>query len=734
VNPATGIITALAGNENPGTTADGQPAVSGLLHDPRSVCIDNNGNLYIAESAQHRIRRIDPTGIITTVAGTGVAGFSGDGSLATAAMLNTPFDVKTDNHGNLFIADYENFRVRKVNLATGIITTIAGNGSSFYSGDGGQAINAGLALPTSVCADANGNIYISEARPMHSSRIRKISPAGIITTIAGSAAFTSTGDGGPAINATMMSPCGLATDASGNIYFSDAEAARIRKITIATGLITTLAGNGTSGYAGDGNAASGARLNIPLGIWVDNSGNLFVADNANNRIRKIYVNLTSPPPSLPSITITASSTSTCSGNPITFTASVTNGTPNMIYQWYRNNSNVGSNSNQYTTSSLANGDIISCTLTSASCNGVVAISSNAITITGMVTPSITITASATTVCPGTTVQYSAVAVNAGASPTYQWKVNSLNVGSNSATYTRVVSTSGENITCELTADPTFTCASTSTVYSNQIGMTVTVGVAGHITITASDNDICPGTPVTFTATVQNAGSTPSYQWQVNGTAAGANQPTFTSTTLSNQDAVRCMLTSVSNTCIPAPVVSAPVNMIIKTVPAISVFPADTLVATGSAVQLHAQINGSYATYEWSPAVQLANPLSLDPRTLPVRASTEFRLQVMTADGCRVSAKSVITIQSKLFMPNAFTPNGDGRNDVFRIPPGTAVKLESFTVYDRWGNRVFYTTDIHTGWNGTYHGRNKEPGTYIFVVIALDGPEKLLLRGSCMLIR
>ncbi len=736
VNALDGNITTLAGFTNAGFSGDGGPSTSAMLDYPRSVCLDISGNIYIGELNGHRIRKIDAlTGIISTIAGTGTAGYSGDGGPATAAMIRSPYDIKADHKGNLYVADYQNARIRKINLSTGIITTVAGTGATIHSGDGGLAINAGLAQPSSVCIDASDNIFFSEVSPTVSTRIRKISGVtGVVTTIAGSDVYGSSGDGGPATLATLMRPLGLCADASGNIYFSDYDASRIRKINVATGLITTMAGNGSNGYGGDGNPAAGSILNGPIGICSDNSGNIFFADNGNNRVRKLYINLTSPPPSTPSVLLTANSTSACSGIPVVITATVTNGTPNMIYQWFRNGNSVGTNSNVYTPSSLNNGDVIYCMITSNSCNGVLAIKSNSITLTGSVIPVITISASATTVCPGTTVQFTATANNCGPNPTYQWKVNSLNVGTNHPVYTRVLINSGDNITCELTPDPTISCINRSTVYSNQIGITVTVGVTGSIDIFPSANEVCPGIPVTFTAVVQNASSTPSYQWKVNGVPVGSNLPVYVSSSLSNNDKVQCYLTSGSNNCNALASSSPTIVMSVKKVPSIFIVPPDTVVAPGSQILLHAEISGAYASYIWNPSTLLNNSTSLSPTTYPSQSTTAYQLSVTTDEGCKAYASSWIRVKKKLYLPNAFTPNGDGLNDVFRIPPGGFLKLISFSIFDRWGNVVFMTYNVNAGWDGRYKGIKKDPGTYLYLIQAYDGNEKILLKGSVTLIR
>src|SRR6266480_964100 len=285
---ATGIITTVAGNGVLGFTGDGGAATKASLNSPASVAQDASGNLYIAEYANHRIRKVtSATGIITTVAGNGSASFAGDGGAATSASLNSPNGVALDAGGNLYIADLGNERIRKVAAATGIITTVAGNGVFGFAGDGGAATNASLSVPVGVAVDAGGNLYIAD----HSNnRIRKVTPGtGIITTVAGNGSPSFAGDGGAATSASISRPDGVALDASGNLYIADYVNHRIRKVDAATGIITTMAGNGNPTFAGDGGAATSASMYVPTGVALDASGNLYIADYGNQRIRKVDV-------------------------------------------------------------------------------------------------------------------------------------------------------------------------------------------------------------------------------------------------------------------------------------------------------------------------------------------------------------------------------------------------------------------------------------------------------------
>lgn len=284
-----GVISTYAGNGTAGFNGDGGAATSAELSGPLGIAFDDAGNLYIAESGNERVRKVTPLGIISTIAGNGTAGYNGDGIAATGAELNNPNGIVVDKSGNIYIGDYFNNRVRKVNTA-GFISTVAGNGTGGYSGDGGLAIDAEVYWPAGLALDTSENLYIADD---NNDRIREVNSDGMISTFAGTGYGGYNGDGIPATSAELYAPDRVTTDSAGNVYISEYGNNRIRKVN-AGGIISTVAGTGTAGFSGDGGLATSAEINTPRGLTVDESGNLYISDAANNRIRKVQYQ-TSPP-------------------------------------------------------------------------------------------------------------------------------------------------------------------------------------------------------------------------------------------------------------------------------------------------------------------------------------------------------------------------------------------------------------------------------------------------------
>ena len=321
--PAAGIITTVAGTGSAGFSGDGGLATSARLNAPRTLDVDRNGNQYIIDTLNHRVRRVDTAGRITTIAGTGSAGFAGDGGPATSARLNTPHGIVLDAAGNVYIADPPNQRIRKVDTS-GRITTVAGNGSSGYNGDGIPATSARLNYPKGVEIGPDGLLYIADN---NNHRVRAVDAGGIIRTVAGTGSSGFSGDGGPATAARLAEPRNVdfgpdgslyivdqvndrirrvgpggtistfasgfglardvAVDGAGNVYVADESRSRVYRVDPA-GTVSTFAGTGSSGDSGDGGAATAARLDHPRGVaWDAVRGVVLIADTSNHRIRRV---------------------------------------------------------------------------------------------------------------------------------------------------------------------------------------------------------------------------------------------------------------------------------------------------------------------------------------------------------------------------------------------------------------------------------------------------------------
>ncbi|MGD9764449.1 MAG: dockerin type I domain-containing protein [Candidatus Binatia bacterium] len=326
VDGATATMQIIGGTGAAGYSGDGGPATAAQLRAPSDVAVDNDGNVYVADTANHAVRRIDPEGRITTVAGKGTRGASGDGGPATSALLASPTGVAIDDFGRLFIADMENNRIRVV--IGGVIETFAGTGESNYGGDGGAAAAAKLRFPNDVAVAKDGTVYISDTL---SNRIRRVDARGIITTYAGVGTAGYNGDDIAATSARLNSPLQIAVDDTGNLFIADSRNLRIRMVDPASGVISTVAGNGQSGDTGDGGSATAASFSDPSGIAVDPlTRALFINSKPDTRVRIVEFSGASPPQ--PTATPTATfapptATPTFTSIPPTATRTPTNTAP-----------------------------------------------------------------------------------------------------------------------------------------------------------------------------------------------------------------------------------------------------------------------------------------------------------------------------------------------------------------------------------------------------------------------
>jgi gliding motility-associated-like protein len=354
-----------------------------------------------------------------------------------------------------------------------------------------------------------------------------------------------------------------------------------------------------------------------------------------------------------------------------------------------------------------------------------------VTVQDPVAPSVTITTPATTVCQGYNTTFTAHSTTGGDAPLYQWFVNGNPVaGVTSGTYTTTTLATGDQVYCILTSN--YFCVSPNTATSDTLTIAVTPSIVPTNIVTSSDNNFCFGKRVTFAAHTTNVGSSPSYHWQVNGIDAGVTDSVFTSSSLVNNDQVTCVV-DVSNTgCYTMQTITS--NVIIMTVyplPVITFSPDTIILARYDSVKINTIVVGDFGSPVWIPAATLVNPESITPIADPV-SNTTYQLSVISSHDCVGTGDITIQVYDKIFIPNAFAPNG--KNKIFRIPPGIVFNLENFSIYDRWGTKVFATTDITKGWDGTNGAYNSPPGVYVYIISGSDARSKVLVKGTVTLIR
>jgi gliding motility-associated-like protein len=834
----SGTIYTIAGSGTSGFSGDGGPATAAQFNYIYDIKVDDIGNIYLADIWNYRIRKINTAGIITTICGNGISGTSGDGGPATAAYLSDPSGIAFDPYGCLYIAD--GARIRKINTA-GIITTVAGTGINGYGGDGGPATAAQLWGAGSVAFDGFGNMYIED-----NNRIRQVNTSGIITTIAGTGVGGFSGDGGPATLAQFYGITNLIVDAYGNIYVSDSQNERIRVINTA-GIVTTFAGNGSFGYSGDGGPATAAEIWYPVGLGLDLSGNLYICDQNNNVVRKVTVPCSTPTVQVvsstdsickgesitllgvgastytwlpggntnPSVTMSPSVTTVYTLTAATGTCSAT-----TTYTLYVSPLPVGdtlistsipicsgdsiilkgTGANTYTWTS------ISYTVTAADSiiNGIkftpmagtdtfsvkgkdtITGCVNTATISVLVKQPPTLTVSPAlpaTICPGASVSFT---VSGGAAVTgYTWSPttnlspsasstvivvsptvstsyqvmgldtngctgsneaiviipqDSISVNSPSICQSNSVALNASSIPMSYTWSPATGLSSTSgsSVIANPYNTTVytiagtdNFGCHGTTTATVTVNSLptfsisntptkpCSGNPDVLMA---NAVNNYTYTWS-NGTVGAITtvfpaiktKYTVTGTDTngcSNTDTLLVLVNPLPNVAINSGVTSFTLNL-------------------GQSITLNA---GGANTYSWTSGNVSCDSCASNTES-PV-ASTQYCVRGTDVNGCRDSVCLQVIVEEvcTVFIPDAFSPNGDGHNDVFKVY-GHCITELTLQVFDRWGNQVYSGSDPSAGWDGSYGGSLMNTGTYIYQVqYTLSNGTKTKTKGNFSLMR
>ncbi len=604
----------VAGQSSPAFGTD-----AAHLSNPYGVFVDASGNVYVSDNGNHRVQKWAPGATF----GVTVAGQSVPTSGSDASHLKQPRGIYVDASGNIYVSDYGNHRVQKWTPGASSGTTVAGQ-SNATSGSGTTQLNN----PNGVWVDASGNVYVGDAG---NNRVQK-------WALGASAGSTVAGGNGTGIGLNKLNtPSGIWIDAAGNLYVADNGYNRIQKFpagsTSATSGVTVAGTSSTTG------ANDAMHLNSPTGVAVDASGNVFIADYFNSRIQEwAFTGTTYTPVSAGSYTavVTVSGTptttnaitvgaavapsvlisiisgnqTTCPNTNVTFTATPTNGGAAPAFQWKKNGASVGANSVNYSDATLANGDVIACVLTSnAACVSTTTATSTSLTMTVNTTVvpalSIAVTGGSQNICAGATGSFSATPFNGGTAPSYQWKKNGTNVGTNSAAYSDATLINNDAITCVMTSNAL--CPAPATATSNNLTMTVTPTVTPEVTIaiTAGSQTMCSGTSATFTATPANGGAGPAYQWKKNNVnVVGANSSSYTDAALANNDVLTCVLTSAA--ACPSPTAatsnSVTMNIIAVVVPSVtiaitsgsqSIYPGASVTFTASATN-----GGTAPVYQW----------------------------------------------------------------------------------------------------------------------------------------
>jgi gliding motility-associated-like protein len=438
----------------------------------------------------------------------------------------------------------------------------------------------------------------------------------------------------------------------------------------------------------------------------------------------------------PEVSIVATETTICAGTTVNFTAINVSQTSTAAFTWLVNGNTVGTNNTIFTTNSLSDGDKVECIMrVSQNCNpGGTKDYSNPIIISiiPVLNPTINIFASTTEICKGSPISFTALAKDTGSNAVYLWQLNGNAVGNNSDSFSSTDLSNGDMITCMLSIGQQ-KCSNISSVTSNNISVKVKDNITPVINISTPNNNICSGESATFSASASGFILLPSYQWYLNDNKLSSNHSLLNASSLKDGDKIYCILGGDNSIC-QSEDTSNIILMTVQPVPFINFNPPDTTIAIGQHIQLHPSVIGNIASFQWQPDILLVDPLSLTPTSRALTSNTIFKLTVQNSEGCVAEKDFTVFVFTKLFMPNSFTPNGDGNNDVFRIPPGVSLKLKEFSIYDRWGERIFTTTDILKGWDGKLNGRELPTNNFVYFIKGNTDKESVLLKGTVLLIR
>jgi gliding motility-associated-like protein len=845
VTPA-GVISVFAGSGANGST-DGQ-GTAASFSEPDGIVIDASGNIYVSDQETNLIRKITPAGFVTTFAGSGAIGaVNANGN---AASFYSPRGLAVDPAGNIYVADQANNMIRKITIS-GDVTTVAGSLTAGFTNATGTA--ATFNTPTGVGIDAAGNLYVADAG---NNAIRKITPAGVVTTVAMGFNF----------------PREVRVDASGNLYVTEQNGNKVKKVTPA-GVVTTLAGTGAAGATnGDGSVAT---FNGPLGLALDGNGNLYVGDNSNNSVRKIVISNYTIDKTLPAGLLFDPTTGIISGTPtvtspvVVYTVTAHNGSgsssttvtiavtgallPSIITMPGFNNAHPDANGNfppggtstnnqttitytssnpavatitpdgllhivgpgtsnitasqpgnamyspatpvttlltvvftshitfpTITTKSLcstdfsvnATSDNTTIPLTYASSNVAVAtISATGLvhivgpgtttftisqagnnlyiaatpvtqTLTIVQTPTPYVNITPTNIdCVTGLATYGLVGLkNAGSNPTYQWVINGVATGGTGTTYTpNPVLGSRDFLQCIVSNTDDPVCAPTT--YTSNVASYIAPNATPSVTIQQiTTGVICSGSPVNFTATPANSGANITYQWQVNGVNSGANSAQFSSSNLKNGDQVVCNLTSNDACHTHVPIASNSITTTIgdATPITVSITASANYVDIGTPITFKAVSTGTVKSYQWQVNGTNAGTGGTIFTTSDLKNGDLVTCIATPTSTCVAAATSAavamtIIIPAAVTVPNTFTPNNDGINDLWQISGLISYTNCTVNIYNRYGSLIYHSTGYSKAWDGTYKGKELPFGTYYYV-INLGNTSNKLLKGYVTIVR
>jgi gliding motility-associated-like protein len=440
------------------------------------------------------------------------------------------------------------------------------------------------------------------------------------------------------------------------------------------------------------------------------------------------------PQDLPSVSIVSQQGDTvCKNSLVAFNGNVKNMGPLYNYQWLLNGNPVGTNDSFYLNNQLGEGDAVMAVVQKEGACAGIPYNSNTIImqIDPGLPPSITITGPTDSLCKGQKVIFTSDISNGGSFPFYQWSVNNNPSGGDSAAFVTNSLVNGDVVSCTLTHGGS--CIIDSTSGSNKILVNVKSVPVPSINISSSADPVCSGNAVTFVADVSNAGIQPIFQWEYNGTSVGTDSVSFTSNDLKDGDEVICMVTANSSGCSSLPYSSNIITENVLITPLITIT-GDSVITKGKSSQLSANVVGNVNGYQWEPAGTLNSATISNPIATPLQ-STTYSLAVTGADGCAAKKMFTIEVLTKIEIPNAFTPNGDGINDVFRPLYGSDISQVVFTIYNRWGQLLFQDKGTHSGWDGTFESKPLESGAYVWEFSYKTSDNQIkILKGAVLLIR